>query len=56
MSKHTAQIYKKYIDLKKKMYTWHVHKIEKFRYPISDVRGKGLAKTVFVTVSGKVLL
>ena len=36
----------------------HVHKTEKFRYPISDVvlkRGKELMKTVFVTVSGKVL-
>ena len=36
----------------------HVHKTEKFRYPISDVileRGKELAKTVFGTVSGKIL-
>ena len=31
---------------------------QKFRYPISDVilkRGKELVKTVFVTVSGKIL-
>ena len=35
-----------------------VHKTEKFRYPINDVilkRGKDLAKTVSVTLSGKVL-
>ena len=40
------------------MYTWHVHKIEKFRYPINDIilkRRKELVKTVLVTLSGKVL-
>ena len=40
------------------MYTWHVHKTEKFRYPINHVtlkRGKELMKTLLVTLSGKVL-
>ena len=40
------------------MYTWHVHKTEKFQYPINDVivkHGKELVKTVLVTLTVKVL-
>ena len=45
-------------DLKNKLwqkiiYTWHIHKTEKFWYPINDVilkRGKELVKTVINTV------
>ena len=39
------------------MYTWHVHKTEKFRYPINDVIlkcGKELVKTVLVSLSCKI--
>ena len=54
----TVQILKFFKKLTKIIYTWHVHKTEKFRYPINDVilkRGKELVKTVLVTLSGKVL-
>ena len=43
--------------MKKIIYTWNIHKTEKFWYSISDVilkHGKELVKTVLVTMSGKV--
>ena len=52
----TVQIKK--INIDKIVYSWHIHKTEKFRYPINDVilkREKELVKTVLVTLSGKVL-
>ena len=54
---HILSRFKKEI-LTKIIYMWHVHKTEKFWYPIIDVIlkcGKELMKTVLVTLSGKVL-